>query len=150
MLIKKYENLLKDLNQKILDWSFKIDENKEKLEKIIEIYKELKAKNYKKAKGIIKELDLATDNDLWFYDFAETEIQDEKSFVWSIAPSSPAPQASYWFSIWFPETSKKESCSRDWNTEIEIDEDNVEAFNSIEMMSAIFLQNIKDQLWTQI
>lgn len=35
--------------------------------------------------------------------------------------------------------------TRDWDN-IEI-EDNVEAYNSVEVVSAIFLQNLKDKLW---
>lgn len=35
--------------------------------------------------------------------------------------------------------------TRDW--EIPVEEDNIEAYNSIEVVSWIFLQNLKDELW---
>lgn len=108
MNLKKYEEFLSELNTKITSWNFSLEENKEKLETIVEVYKALREKDYKKVKTLI--------SNIWF---------DE-------------------------EVSKKESVCRDWNIETQIDEENIEAFNSIEMMSAIFLQNIKDQLWTQI
>lgn len=37
--------------------------------------------------------------------------------------------------------------TRDWN--IDESDENIEAFNSIEMVSWIFLQNIKNELWKQ-
>lgn len=38
--------------------------------------------------------------------------------------------------------------TRDWNID-NIDEDNIESFNSIEMISGIFLDNLKNNLWQQ-
>lgn len=38
--------------------------------------------------------------------------------------------------------------TRDWNID-NIEEDNIESFNSIEMISGIFLDNLKNNLWKQ-
>lgn len=107
MILQKYENFIQNLNYQILNWNFDIKKNSKTLEIIIEIYKELKLKNYKKVKNLIY--------NLW--------IENDKT--------------------------KKKSNLRDWDFEDNTQEENIEAFNSIEMMSAIFLQNIKEKIWTE-
>lgn len=107
MILQKYENFIQNLNYQILNWNFDIKKNSKTLEIIIEIYKELKLKNYKKVKNLIY--------NLW--------LENDKT--------------------------KKKSNLRDWYFEDNTQEENIEAFNSIEMMSAIFLQNIKEKIWTE-
>lgn len=165
MLLQKYENLLQKFNLEIANGNFDINIHKEKLEKIIEIYKAIKIKDYHTAQSIIKSL--------WLEDNIEESIEcegsiedngisldNEKSekkdecekimspWCYEVVASSPMKESmSYWGERCM--AKKSASISRDWNIETVHDEDNIEAFNSIEMMSAIFLQNIKDKIWTQ-
>lgn len=191
MFLKKYEIFLQQLNTQISNGEFDVQENKQKLEKIIAIYKSLQAKDYQKAKELIGEL--------WFVE-EEQKVRKKSNIPgWAFPPPAPAPvvmkSASipewFWwgvsksiksfFSFWenkstMPDTLKKEqdeselslegACEtecdsfwwaieevasnyRDWNIETVHDEDNIEAFNSIEMMSAIFLKNLQEKIWTQ-
>ena len=88
-------------------------------------------------------------NTVWFNDTCEDEIIQQQV--------STPQSSSYAYMGWSPcmpspakeESKKTLSQTRDWNISSVHDEDNIEAFHSLEMMSALFLQNIKNQLWTQ-
>lgn len=144
MLLQKYEVLLQNLNFQITNWSFDIEKNKDKLEKIINIYNELKSKNYDKVKSLIKSLWLLRE-DLPCYESLQ------KDSLIPPMPWCPAPTVSTMLDYWEElKVSKKMSYkAKEWDITQENDDDNIEAFNSIEMMSAIFLQNLKDKIWTQ-
>lgn len=144
MLLQKYENFIQELNSKINNGSFDIETNKEKLETIIGIYKELKAKNYDTAKILISSLNIDEKEKSNIWEELVEEYWQRPSWSCHDIPRMPAPQNSEWFAY-----KKLASINRDWNIESIHDEDNIEAFNSIEMMSAIFLQNIKDKIWAQ-
>lgn len=144
MLLQKYENLLQTLNTQINNWDFNVEKNKNTLEKIIEIYKELKIKNYEKVKILIHNLEWIE----W-----KIMLNEKKDNLWSISPWCPMPSPCVVMESDNEQSKKisKKSLSqtRDWDTQINLEDDNIEAFNSIEMMSAIFLQNIKDKIWIQ-
>ncbi len=139
MNIKKYEDLIVRLNKELKAGNFDINSNKENLEKIMKIYELLKNKNYSEALGLINEISKEKEE-------KKTEsVVEFKSFVWSIMPA-PAPSLAAYPEAIFDEFNEWEAKCRDWDI-WNFDEENIEAFNSIEMMSAIFLENLKNELW---
>jgi hypothetical protein len=117
MLVKNYESFLQKLNFEIQNWNFDVEKNKDYIEKIIEIYNESKLKNFTKVKELIE----------WLQNF----------FLENTNIVPPCPSAENVWAI---------STTRSWETNIQ-DEENIENFNSVEVISAIFLQNLKEELW---
>jgi len=133
-IIKKYEKLLEKLNIQIQDWTFDIEKNKNYIEKIINIYNQSKTKNFEKVKILIEELE-----------YLEKKIFENSKKL----DYQPMPSPACAFVGNYSECEKSdENITRDWKDNIS-DEDNIESFNSIEMISAIFLKNLQNKLWTQ-
>lgn len=151
-LLKKYELYIKSLNESISNWTINLENQWEKIQKVMEIYKLLQNKDYDNAKILIKEIENDLNSNLDF----EVEWCSE-SYFWekekisfskkSSIPLSPAPQSIKTDSLDSQsiETSSF-SVTRSWNIESNED-DSIETFNSIELMSWIFLQNLKDKIW---
>ena len=119
MLVKSYESFLQRLNFEIQNVSFDLEKNKDYIEKIIEIYNESKSKNFAKVKYLIENIENI---------FSLNEI---------VPPCYSAENV--WATFDTPKT-------RSWETD-RVDEENIENFNSVEVISAIFLQNLKEELW---
>lgn len=164
MQLKKYASLLQELNSQILVNDFDVIKNKNKLEKITEIYEEIKSKNYDKAKLIISELWIdVIDKFDYFWKEQKSKINSKiskpwspislqnflskfkkKESSWSKLQELSSCNAIEWWILEIPD-----AVNNDWNIENNYDEDNIEIFNSIEMISEIFLQNLENKLWTQ-
>lgn len=137
MNIKKYEDLIIKLNQELQLWNFDINSNKENLKRIMKIYDFLKNKKYKEA---LDEINKISQNK----EVAKKSSSLKEESFGNVLPSCPSQ--AYSSEICFDESIDLESKCRDWDI-WNFDEENIEAFNSIEMMSAIFLENLKNELW---
>ena len=150
-LLKKYELYIKSLNESISNWTINLENQWEKIQKVIKIYKLLQNKDYDNAKILIKEIenDLNSNLDFEVELFPSNSIykKAEISFTKKSSPISPAPQSIKTDSL-DSQSIKTSSFSvtRSWNIESNED-DSIETFNSIELMSWIFLQNLKDKIW---
>lgn len=178
MFLKKYELFLQNLNQELSSGTFDVEKNEEKLQKVVSIYKLLQQKDYENVKKLIQELGFQDEEICekkrasmvpgcppapapvpqkstssvskslsWFFWFAKKDAFAEKEEMtqWVLAGSASAPSCNE--SMDFP--SESNTLYRDWDIQTVHDEDNIEAFNSIEMMSAIFLKNLQEKIWTQ-
>lgn len=112
MDFKKYEDLIQKFNEEILSWNFDFEQNKDILENILDIYKNIKQKKFSEVLSLI------------------SKVCYENQKYDNLKPLSPSP-------------------SRAWEIEKQNQEENIEAFNSIEMLTWLFLQNLKENLWNQ-
>lgn len=78
-----------------------------------------------------------------FFSFWERKKEQAESEL-SLEGACEAECDSFWWAA-----EEVASNYRDWDIQTVHDEDNIEAFNSIEMMSAIFLKNLQEKIWTQ-
>ena len=177
MFLKKYELFLQNLNQELTSGNLDIQKNEEKLQKVLTIYKLLQEKKYTQVKELIKDLWFEDETPEKkkstispgcapampapvpqkssssisqsvgsFFGFArKKEVFQEKQECseWESACEEAEASLDSLGAI------RMENTFRDWDIQSVHDEDNIEAFNSIEMMSAIFLKNLQEKIWTQ-